>query len=65
VLKSLPPGTQVSLTSQPDGSWTGKLSADGRVVELTGIPGAGPQSVIVAMARRWLAEANAAEKKQG
>src|SRR5262245_49974907 len=47
VLKSLPPGTQVSLTSLPDGSWAGKLTADGRTVELTGIPGAGPQSVIV------------------
>src|SRR5438876_10190618 len=30
VLNSLPPGTQVSLTRQPDGSWAGTLSADGR-----------------------------------
>src|SRR5436190_13985720 len=29
-VKSLPAGTQVSLTRQPDGSWTGTLSATGR-----------------------------------
>ena len=28
-LRSLPAGTQVFLTRQPDGSWTGTLSADG------------------------------------
>ena len=54
-LKSLPPGTQVSLTLLPDGSWAGKLSADGRTVTLTGVAGAGPQSVVVARARLWLA----------
>jgi hypothetical protein len=55
-LNSLPPGTQVSLTRQPDGSWAGTLSAEGTMVEVTGIVGAGPQAVIVAMARRWIAE---------
>src|SRR5579864_2202057 len=29
VLKLLPPGTQVSLTRQGNGSWAGKLTADG------------------------------------
>src|SRR3954470_4896687 len=56
VLKLLPPGTQVSLTSQPGGSWAGKLSADGKSVEVAGAAGAGPQSVIVALARLWLSE---------
>jgi hypothetical protein len=61
VLNSLPPGTQVSLTRQPDGSWAGTLSADGTTVEVAGIVGAGPQAVVVAMARRWIAESGLAE----
>jgi hypothetical protein len=56
VIKSLPPGTQVSLTRQADGSWSGTLSADGKTVQTTGVAEAGPQSVIVALARLWLAE---------
>src|SRR3954447_18694253 len=52
-LRSLPPGTQVSLTRQPDGSWAGTLSADGATVEVAGAAGTGPQSVIVALARLW------------
>jgi hypothetical protein len=59
VLKLLPPGTQVSLTSQPDGSWAGKLSADGKTVEVAGAAGAGPQSVLVALARLWVRESGA------
>src|SRR5947209_11354283 len=31
-LQLLPPGTQVSLTRQPDGSWAGALAADGKTV---------------------------------
>src|ERR1700682_964345 len=31
-LQSLPPGTQLSLTRLPDGSWAGTLSADGATV---------------------------------
>ena len=58
-LKSLPPGTQVSLTRQPDGSWAGTLSADGTTIEVAGVAGAGPQSVIVALARRWASESGA------
>jgi hypothetical protein len=55
-LQTLPPGTQVSLTRQPDGSWAGTLTAAGMAVEAAGIVGAGPQSVIVAMARLWMAK---------
>src|SRR5207237_4832743 len=46
-LKSLPPGTQVSLARQPDGSWAGTLSADGKAVEMTGTATAGRQSLLV------------------
>src|SRR5437879_6075363 len=42
VLKSLPPGTQVSLTRQPDGSWAGTLTVAGTVVDAAGVAGAGP-----------------------
>src|SRR5437763_7705736 len=55
-LKSLPPGTQLSLTRQPDGSWAGTLSADGTTIEVAGVAGAGPQSVVVALARLWVSE---------
>ena len=58
-LKSLPAGTQVSLTRQPDGSWAGTLSADRTTVEVAGVAGAGPQSVIVALARLWASESGA------
>jgi hypothetical protein len=62
VLKSLPPGTQVSLTRRPDGSWAGTLSAVGRGVEMVGAAGAGPQSVIVSLARLWVSESQAGGK---
>ena len=55
-LQSLPPGTQATLTRQKDGTWAGTLSAEGTAVELAGVPGAGPQSVIVALARLWVKE---------
>ena len=55
-LKSLPAGTQVSLLRQPDGSWAGTLTAAGTTVELAGIAEAGPQAVILAMARLWASE---------
>jgi hypothetical protein len=57
VLQSLPPGTQVTLTRAPDGSWAGTLSVDGKAVETAGVIGAGPQSVMVALARLWIAQA--------
>jgi ABC-type uncharacterized transport system fused permease/ATPase subunit len=62
-LKSLPPGTQMSLTRQPDGSWTGTLSADGTTVEMTGDSGAGPQSVLIALARLWLVQSGAGREE--
>jgi hypothetical protein len=59
VLKLLPPGTQMSLTRRLDGSWTGTLAADGTAVETDGAPSAGPQSVVVALARLWVSESGA------
>ncbi len=60
-IKSLPAGTQVALTRQADGSWTGTLAAADKTVKLAGEPGAGPQAVIVAMARLWITESGLAE----
>jgi hypothetical protein len=59
VLKLLPPGTQMSLTRRPDGSWAGTLAADGTAVETAGAASAGPQSVIVTLARLWVSESGA------
>ena len=56
-LNNLPAGTQVTLTRQPDKSWKGTLSADGKTVETAGVVGAGPQSVVIALARLWIAKA--------
>ena len=53
-MKMLPGGTQVSLTLRPDGIWTGTLSAEGADVETVGTVGAGPQAVVVALARLWV-----------
>jgi hypothetical protein len=63
VLKLLPPGTQMSLTRQPDGSWAGTLAADGTAVETDGTAGGGPQSVIVALARLWVLESGAGREQ--
>ena len=54
-LKALPAGTQVSLTLAAADTWKGTLAAAGRTVEAAGPPGAGPQAVIVVLARLWLA----------
>jgi hypothetical protein len=62
MLKLLPPGTQVSLTLQPGGSWAGTLAADGTAVEAAGPAGAGPQAVVVALARLWVAKSGAGGK---
>jgi hypothetical protein len=48
---SLPPGTQVSMTRKPDGTWAGTLAAAGTTVEATS---AGPQGLTVALARLWV-----------
>jgi hypothetical protein len=53
-LKQLPTGAQVSLTLRADGTWSGVLTASGKKVETTGATGAGPQGVVVALARLWL-----------
>jgi hypothetical protein len=62
-LNQLPAGTQVSLTLQPDGSWVGTLSGGGTEVRLEGGAGAGPQSVVVALARLWIAESGAGHEE--
>jgi hypothetical protein len=51
--KMLPPGSEVLMTRKPDGTWTGSLSGGGHVVEGTGD---GPQGLIVALARFWVAK---------
>jgi hypothetical protein len=65
ILKLLPPGTQLSLTRRPDGSWAGTLAADGTAVEMDGTAGDGPQSVIVALARLWVLESGAGREQHG
>ncbi len=55
-LGGLPTGTQIAMSRKADGSWVGTLSASGTSVELQGVAGAGPQSVIVALARQWMTE---------
>ncbi len=50
-LQLLPPGTQVTLTRRPDGTWTGTLAAGGTTVEAVGV---GPQGLTIALARLWL-----------
>lgn len=54
-LKAIPAGAQVTLTRLADG-WAGKLLIDGFEVETTGQGGAGPQAVVAALARLWLAQ---------
>ena len=51
--KLLPPKTQVTLTLQPDGNWKGTLTAGGTAVETIGLGGAGPQAVVIQLARLW------------
>jgi hypothetical protein len=58
-LKFLPCGTQMTLTRLPDGSWGGILAAEGTVVKADGVAGAGPQSVVVALAKLWVLESGA------
>jgi hypothetical protein len=63
VINALPPGTQISLNLRSDGAWAGSLAANGVSVELVASAGAGPQSVIVALARLWLTKSDAAKGK--
>jgi hypothetical protein len=53
-LQRLPEGTQVSLTLQPGGVWAGTLTAGGITVSGAGVGNAGPQAVVVALARQWV-----------
>ena len=61
-LKALPAGTQVTLTLKADGTWQGTLTAGGKAVEADGPVGAGPQAVVVALARLWASERDAGEE---
>src|SRR5262245_53876338 len=54
VFKLLPPGTQLTLTRQADGSWAGSATSGGKPVEATGPAEGGPQALVVALARQWL-----------
>ena len=63
-IKLLPPGTQVTLTLRPDGSWTGRLIVGGTQVEVAGVVGAGPQAVVGALAQLWVSE-SAAGRRHG
>jgi hypothetical protein len=58
--KMLPPGTQVTLTAQQSGAWAGVLTGGGEKVEKVE-PELGPQSLVLALVRLWLARD--AEKK--
>jgi hypothetical protein len=49
----LPPGTQMTLTRRPDGSWAGSLSAEGTSVEAEAV---GPQALTAALAQLWVAK---------
>lgn len=51
--KSLPAGAAVSLQLQPNGEWSGKLTAGGQSVEAVEAT-AGPQSLILTLTRLWL-----------
>src|SRR5258708_21916184 len=53
VVKLLPPGTQLSLTRKPDGTWAGTLAVGASTFAADGPTGAGPQSVILALAPLW------------
>ena len=48
-LKALPPGTQITLTLQPNETWTGTLTAGGVTVKSSGPVGAGSQAVVVSL----------------
>jgi hypothetical protein len=54
-LKAIPVGAQVTLTREADGSWSGTMLVEGFEVKTVGQAGAGPQAVVAALARLWLA----------
>jgi hypothetical protein len=58
--RQLPPGTQVSLTRQPDGKWAGTLTAEGTAVEATAD---WPHGLAITLARLWVAARGTAPKE--
>ena len=50
-LRVLPLGTQISMTRQPDGTWSGTLAASGKSVKADED---GPQGLTVLLARNWM-----------
>jgi len=54
-IRLIPAGSEVVLTRRTDGGWAGRLTAEGLTVEATGKDNAGPQAVVAALARLWLA----------
>jgi hypothetical protein len=61
VFRSLPAGTQLTMTRRADGAWAGTLAAGASSVE--GAAG-GPQELTALLARLW-AEARGGEAKRG
>jgi len=55
----LPNGAQVAMTRKADGTWAGSLAAGGKKVETTSD---GPQAVVTALARLWVAAAGLTPK---
>ena len=55
-LKLLPTGTQLTLTLKEGGLWAGTLTANETSVVVPWTENAGPQAVIVALARQWVKE---------
>jgi hypothetical protein len=55
-MQLLPTGTQMSISRKPDGTWSGTLVASGTSVESLGD---GPQGLVVALARLWVATTGA------
>ena len=56
VLGMLPEGAQITMTRKADGGWSGTLFAKGKTVTFTGAAEAGPQSIVLALARLWFTE---------
>lgn len=49
--RQLPPGTRISMTRRPDGTWAGSLAADGTTVEATA---EWPHGLAISLARLWV-----------
>ena len=60
--RRLPPGTQISMTRQPDGRWAGTLAADGATVEATD---EWPHGLAISLARLWVSARGATPDLRG